>query len=213
MPHYHYANKNNETTGPLSYSELLELAANGTLDDDSPVIEEGSASWSKWSHVKAAHARRDPHVPDPTAATAEMILAATQGVRFGSVLFALLMILIELWVMPARLFMRAMKDLSDWGASRRLPSSESEMPVVTYNCVVMRPVIHLLFTLIVFVIGASQLTGPSWNRPPLWLVLLATPLLAYFGQIVVSLVFENLGLVVRTANNLATIARNSATRK
>jgi len=49
---YYYTNPQNQPVGPVELSELTRLAAQGTINDQTAVIPEGSQTWSNWGALK-----------------------------------------------------------------------------------------------------------------------------------------------------------------
>jgi hypothetical protein len=61
---YHYTDPQNQPIGPVEYSELLRLAGEGAINDETSVIEEGSQQWTTWGAIKAASgAPKPPRAP------------------------------------------------------------------------------------------------------------------------------------------------------
>lgn len=74
---YHYTDPQNQPLGPVEYSELVRLAGEGAINDETSVIEEGAQQWTTWAAIKPASAAPKP----PRAPAAPLNLA-----RFATVL-------------------------------------------------------------------------------------------------------------------------------
>lgn len=207
---YYYANSEKKPTGPVSFADLQKLAASGVITASTPVIREGAPSWSTWGEVASTDAptstlsRVPAPEPDATAIVADKVMSSVKSMPIGDILIGILLILISFFTTPFTVLLRACKNLAEWGESRHLPTSESEIPVLTYFTIVGRPLAHVMW-LVIFVIAGIVMPFIAGVMsiallPACWLV-------AYFGQLLVGLFCESGSVLVRMANDVNKIAK------
>lgn len=204
---YYYANTEKKPTGPVSFADLQKLAAAREIGSSTPVIREGTSSWSTWGEVAKtdAPASTPSQVPAPeqdaTAIVADKVVSSVKSLPIGDALIGILLIVVSFFTTPFTVLVRACNNLAEWGKARRLPTAESEIPVLTYFTVVGRPLAHVLWLFGCFIAGIVMLfTGAIIMLPLFWLA-------AYFGQLVVGLVCESGSVLVRMANDVNKIAK------
>jgi hypothetical protein len=219
---YYYSNTNKQPTGPVSFADLQKLAETGAITAGTPVIAEGASQWTTWGEVQKSASGAAPVQPtpapasaDPSALMAERVVSSMRSMPIGDALFGILLILVSFFTTPYTVLVRACTNLAEWGQARRLPTSESEIPVLTYFTIVGRPLAHVLWLCGFFIAGIVMLfTGGIFqNRyygysfgSALGMMLLCW-LVAYFGQLVVGLLCESGSVLIRMANDVNKIAK------
>ena len=207
---YYYANTEKKPTGPVSFADLQKLATAGAITASTPVIREGSPSWSTWGEVAKTDAptsslsQGTASEPDATTIVADKVMNSVKSMPIGDILIGILLILISFFTTPFTVLVRACKNLAEWGDSRHLPTSESEIPVLTYFTIVGRPLAHVMWLVILviagivlpFIFGVVGIV----LLPVCWLV-------AYFGQLLVGLFCESGSVLIRMANDVNKIAK------
>lgn len=215
---YYYSNTEKKPTGPVSLADLQRLAATGTIASSTPVIREGSPSWSTWGEVyrvdtpTSTQSQIPAPEPDATAIVADKVVNSVKSLPIGDALVGILLIVVSFFTTPFTVLVRACTNLAEWGKARRLPTSESEIPVLTYLTIVGRPLAHVLWFLFLFLGGIVVLfTGSPlshyYNFGEAIVMMLLCWLLAYFGQLLVGLICESGSVLVRMANDINKIAK------
>jgi len=127
----------------------------------------------------------------------------------------ILLIVVSFFTTPFTVLVRACMNLAEWGKARRLPTAESEIPVLTYFTVVGRPLAHVLWLCVLFIAGIVMLFSGGIFAPRYYGysfgsafgTMLLCWLAAYFGQLVVGLICESGSVLVRMANDVNKIAK------
>jgi hypothetical protein len=138
------------------------------------------------------------------------------GIGFFSLLFGVLLVIIESFILPGRVLWRALTDLSDWGRAGRLPTTETDLPVLTYQVVVVRAITHLLVTIGCLLLALGFLVSPIfWHNEyqstaSQWGAAIGGfifwVLAAYFLNILVALIYELVGMSIRLINYVKRLA-------
>lgn len=211
---YHYSLKANETIGPVEMSELGRLAAAGTINDDTPVIPDGGQSWTTYGAVRQGATAAA--AADAVAAGVSRAGAALKSFSWGSMLMGLLLAFLGGLTLPWSVLAGAARELAVWGKQRLLPSSASDLPVLTFNVIVMRNFTLVLWTVVFLVASMLQLFGVwhVWSRysyrwDPAMAIAGAAGILiqGYFMIAAIAMVFEILAVSVRIANDIKKIAQ------
>ena len=226
---YYYADAQNQTHGPCTREELEQLARRGVLTARSRVIEHGGQTWSTWAAIEASFA--PPAAAAPPLARAEVappetrypVSASRELISASAVLYGLLLVLIQYFILPYTLLVQALRDLSLWGRQHALPTTQSDTPVLTFVTVVLRPPTHVTITLGITALAVLELldgirfllTSNSFflfgqSRFELFLSLignlLGTVALAYLSNLFIAFFFEISAFFILLANNVRRIA-------
>jgi polyferredoxin len=130
---------------------------------------------------------------------------------FGSSLFGLLLVIVEIFVLPWRLIKGAACTLASWGSSRRLPTSESSLPVATFITIVLRPAYHILLTviggLVVVVMSLHEMFSHEGSFIEGVGELIGGIVAIYFANFIVGAIFDWISILVQMANSLKNIER------
>jgi hypothetical protein len=230
MKKYFYADSSNTPQGPFTLDELRGLAANATINATTMICAEGDPAWTTWAQLAAmtgAHSKSsdeaDPALTawvqsaegQPQAGGQPQTMAVAQvgggqasqaatTVEWGSLFRALLMIILKQFTLPYELLRKSALDLTEWGSKRTLPSSRSDLPVMTFIVVVMRPLWHLILTVAGFLAGLAFLldNGRLTEKLP-WCMLCWVA--GYFGNVVLGFFFDSAAVFVQMANSLKRI--------
>ena len=138
---YYYTNQNHQPTGPVTFAQLQKLAADGVINSATAIIREGSKEPTTWGVV----ATSDAPATDVNVMAAERMVSTIKDLPVGDALFGALLVFFSFWTTPACVLRRSILNLAEWGKNRALPTSESELPVLTYSTIVGRPAAHLLW--------------------------------------------------------------------
>ena len=208
---YHYSLKANETIGPVEMAELSRLAAAGTINDSTPVIQEGSQAWTSYGAVRQGAAAAA--AADAVAAGVSRAGAALKSFSWGSLLMGLLLAFLGGLTLPWTVLAGAARELAAWGKQRLLPSSASDLPVLTFYVVVMRNFVLVLSAVWTVVASVLQVFGVFSRFSYRWdaveclggaaLILIA----GYFSLALTALIFEIFAVGVRIANDIKKIAQ------
>ena len=155
MSRYYYAGPDKKPVGPFTTEEVSKLVEEGKINDNTYLIGEGQTTWVRYADWKAAQGSAE--AAEAIARKAQQVKTAISKFDFGSSIFGLLLVIVEIFVLPWRLISRAAVTLATWGSSRILPTSQSELPVATFITVVLRPAVHMFLT----VIGGLVIVGYS----------------------------------------------------
>ena len=204
---YYYLDANNKPTGPKTLDELSELSKGGLINEKTKVIIEGGSEWVDLRTII---------VTTPNPAVAKEItdqFNAKYPFSLGAFCQGALHVFRNYFTMPTQLLGSSALKLSEWGITRRLPSSDSEQPVLTYFCIVLKPLFHwfvqLAFLLAGFFVFIGRLESKKGNPFESLFVMIIIWILGFLIQPFVSILFELSGLFVSMANNL----KKSADRK
>jgi hypothetical protein len=206
MKNYFYADSSDNPQGPFAYAQLKELAASGTILADTKVCSEGDAAWATWADVE--NVERQAEMVQHLADGADQIRRVITGIAWGALLLALLLILLQFFTMPWSLLRKAAHDLTEWGRRRMLPSARSELPVLTFLMVVLRPAVHLVCTLAFLLVGLftlfhrSGFMGMERGLTERIFSCLGIWLLGYFSNVVIGFFFDSISVFVQMANSL-----------
>jgi hypothetical protein len=228
MSKYYYAGPDKNPLGPYSAEEMRKLADEGKISDDTFVINEGDQNWVRFADWKAAQGTAE--AAENIARKAQQMKTAISKFEFGYSIFGLLLVVVEYIVLPWRLISRSGATLVNWGHSRMLPSTQSNLPVLTFYTVVLRPAIHILVTVVgaLAVVAFSiylMLDHPNQPATQLWRsitgsvsaehgsvstgikFLLEGLLQVYFINILIGGIFDFISMFVLMANSLRNIER------
>lgn len=111
-----------------------------------------------------------------------------------SFMIGMLLVFIQIFVLPYRILLNSIKDLAKWGEAKKIPSSDSDFPVLTFVIVDFKPFLIVLFALwsvimVFFTFGISLVIG-----------YLAIPFISYG--------FEIAALFISAANNLKRLSKS-----
>ena len=211
---YHYSPKENETSAPVDLAELQRLATAGTIHDDTPVIPEGGTAWTTYGAVRqGATASAAAEV---VAAGVSRAGAALKNFSWGEMLFGLLLAFMGWLTLPWTVIAGAAGELSLWGRQRVLPSSSSDLPVLTFYVIVMRNFTLLLWVALVIVAAFLQLAGQTpfggfrrggWDPVIAIGGAIGLVINGYFLVLLIAFLFEALAVGVRIANDIKKIAQ------
>jgi|GEM_PF-2888362 len=223
MNSYYYANASNETVGPHTLDEIKNFAFQGAINNSTPIIEHGSATWTNLPTLLAEQQTSEmaAAMVNQARKLQGQMQSSMGDLSLGSALFGLLLVLLHLVLLPISILKKSFLDLSSWGKSSRLPTSGSEHPVLTFSFVVLRsPVILLLFLGSFGIIIHYLCTGlidpfadASNGYMPVEMSFRYRPTIemsvsAYFFVIVVALIFDACALFLAMANSLKKISEN-----
>jgi hypothetical protein len=229
MNTYYYSDASNKPVGPLTLDEMQQLARQGVIQADTNVIEHGGSTWTTWAAIRpattpapapvASASDAAPFDSDPLEKVKQAHSAFTSraksesGIGVFSLLYGALLVLVEALILPCRVLMRALRDLSTWGQAGALPTSETDLPVLTYQVVVLRALVHLLISVGSVFAAVIYLVSPVFdhNTTILEAILGAISWLlgAYFLNLVVAAFYEIVGISIRLVNYVKKIADRS----
>jgi len=213
---YHYSLKENETSNPVEFSELQRLASTGIIDDETPVIPEGGQSWTTYRAVRQSA---------PASAAAEAVVGgisrahtALKNFSWGQMVFGLLLALMGTLTLPWMVISGAARELAQWGKQRVLPTSSSDLPVLTFYVVVMRNFTLVLWAVFFVIAATLQLFGllsslfdpfhrGGWSPAAAIGGAIALLVIGYTSVVVLAFLFEGLSVGVRIANDIKKIAQ------
>lgn len=112
---------------------------------------------------------------------------------FVEFLKGLLLVILQVLMLPYRLILSSFESLGKWGRNGKLPSTDSEFPVITFITIDLKP-----FAIIFVCVMAILLAIPSFGSS-LIVGYLLLPLVAYW--------FEILAMFVAAVNSLKKIER------
>ena len=221
---YYYASANNQPTGPVSLADLQKLASEGKINASTAIIPEGASAWTTWAELSntASPSPTSPAAnaaPDASAVMAEKVVQTVKSMPIGDMLIGTLLVFLSFFTTPFAVLSRSFSNLAEWGSARRLPTSDSELPVLTYFTIVGRPLAHVAWLVVWFLIGIVSLFSggmsltssreifPSYNFGKAIAGMAICWLIAYFGQLVVGWIVESVSVVVRLANDVNKIAK------
>lgn len=196
---YYYANSRNEPIGPVSIDSLRALADRREINAQTPVVPEGGSEWKTYGEIAGVAAQ--PRTPQATSPI------SGGGFNWVDFLVGLVLACLSGFVLPWVVVRSAAKELSGWGKNRSLPSSESDLPVLTNVAVITRAYCIILIIpagIIGGVIAAFLCEGA---QIPALAALAIGLLVAYIGPVIVSFFFESMGLLVRIANETKNLRR------
>lgn len=201
---YYYSDANNKPVGPVTVEQLRQLAQDGVINNYTNVIVEGTSNWVPYGDIVAS--QQGNEVAARIAQQARNMGAALGQFNWGAFFFGLLLVLIQGFILPYNLLKQAAATLSAWGKSKVLPTGQSDLPVLTFLTVVIRPAVHILFTACAFLFAtvfAYEASGMG-ERLGIFIGLL---ILIYFANFYVGLVFDAVSCIVGIANGVKSIER------
>jgi GYF domain 2 len=213
---YYYSDASNKSVGPVTLEQLRQLAHDHVIDNETNVIVEGSTDWVRYGDVVAGE--QTSEMAAKIAQQARSVGVALGRFKWGAFLSGFLFALLQTLDLPYVLLKKAVTTLSDWGQSRMLPSAQSDVPVLTFLTVVMRPVVHVVYTVwalykdfrflftgeisLAFIpINFAESVG---ERIGYFLLIL---LAVYFFNIAIGFVFDVWSVIVGIANSVKNIER------
>ncbi len=210
---YHYSLRRNENAGPVDLAELTRLAAAGVINDDTPVLPEGSQTWSTYGAVRQGVAASV--AAEAVAAGVTRAGAALKGFSWGSMFFGMLLAILGWLTLPWTVLANAARELAEWGKQRLLPSSSSDLPVLTFYMIVMRNLTLVLWAIIapfcsclsLFGVGPFYRGYYGWNLGAAVGGFLGGLVFSYFMLLGIAVLFETLAVGVRMANDIKRIAQ------
>ena len=132
---------------------------------------------------------------------------------FGSMIFGILLVFLEYFILPWRLIKRSALTLASWGRSRILPTGQSDLPILTFITVLYRPIVHVLVTVIgiLFVVVVGIITMFHHSDQDSFMhgmcILIVGPIAVYLVNFYIGLIFDVISIVVQMANSLRNIER------
>jgi len=209
MSKFYYAGSDKKPVGPFSSEEVRKLVDDGKINDNTYLIGEGQTTWVRYADWIAAQGTAE--AAEAIARKAQQMRTAISKFDFGSSIFGLLLVVVEIFVLPWRLIKGAAGTLASWGSSRILPTSQSDLPVVTFITVVLRPAVHMLLTVIGWlgVIGFSiyQMCSRNGSVSDGFRTLIGGLVAVYFANLLVGLIFDSISIAIQMANSLKNIER------
>lgn len=186
---YYYLDSNDKPVGPKTIQELAQLASNGTIHEQTKIVAEGDSEWLEYWRVRQA--------------TAPTIKPNESRTRFSAFNFTrgIVRVILKWFTLPAQVLGDSARQLSKWGETGRLPTEDSDVPVLTFGNVIMKPVIHWL-VFVSFLCPAiiyPFLPGLFFQQ---FLVALSIVMAGYMIQPFISLFFELGSLGVHIANDI-----------
>lgn len=103
----------------------------------------------------------------------------------------------QILMLPLAVLKLSGRDLARWGRLKRLPCEDSDLPVLTFLSIVLKPVAHFVVFLGGLGMGIFQL---AVQREIVYASIIL--LCCYLGQIVLSILFESVAITIRIANHL-----------
>lgn len=205
----YYAGPDKKPLGPYSAKEMRKLADEGKIRDDTFVISEGQTNWVRFADWKAAH--ETPEAAEAVARNPEEMRTGTAKLDWAAFIFGLLLVLVEIFVLPGRLLHGAAMTLANWGRKRKLPSTQSHLPVATFFTVVFRPACHILCTvvvaIIVCVVSCDKATRGSGGLLSLPEIFIIGFVVLFFGNLLIGAIFDTISVGIVIANSLRNIER------
>lgn len=113
--------------------------------------------------------------------------------NFKDFLRGLLLVALQVFTLPYRIILSSIASLADWGRKGRLPSTESDFPVLTFVIVDLKPFVIIL-TVVFAVLAAIPTFGTSL-------------IFGYLMLPVISYSFEIVALFISGVNSLKKIER------
>jgi hypothetical protein len=213
---YYYSDASNQPVGPVTLEQLRGLAEEGVINDDTNVIVEGTHDWIRYGNLVAG--QQSSEVAARIAQQARSVGAVLGKFNWGAFFFGLLLVLVQVFVLPYELLKKAGTTLSSWGKSKVLPTAQSDLPVLTFLTVVIRPAVHVIVTAWAFYKDCRFLfTGEislmflpihfaqsAGERVGYFLLIL---ILIYFANLYIGLAFDVISVVVGIANSVKNIER------
>jgi len=134
--------------------------------------------------------------------------ASSENARHAG--YGALLVFFAFWTTPWVVLKRSLQNLAEWGQARSLPSSQSELPVLTYLTITGRQFAHLLWLVVCVVAAIWQLFGGGqsygYNFGAAFLGFVAGLAAGYFGQYLVGFWCESLSIAIRIANDIQKLA-------
>jgi hypothetical protein len=143
---YYYAKKDSDDpVGPVSLERLRELATDGVVTANTPVIREGADEWARY---------RDFHTGERTREVAEVVMdrAARMAARLQteesrSFSLGFLIGLVRFLTLPWDIVARSTRVISEWGAARFIAIPADRLASATLGQIAT-PVFILLWTVL-----------------------------------------------------------------
>jgi GYF domain 2 len=205
----YYAGPDKKPVGPFTAEELRQLVMEGKINDNTFLIGEGQANWVRYADWQTTQGTTE--AAEAIARTARQMKTAMAQFEFGSSFFGLLLVIVEIFVLPWRLIKGAACTLASWGSSRRLPTSQSDLPVATFITVVLRPAYHILLTVIGGLVVIAMSLYDMFSRDGSFSegvkILIGGIVAIYFANLIVGAIFDGMSILVQTANSLRNIER------
>ncbi|PTX92158.1 hypothetical protein DB346_24755 [Verrucomicrobia bacterium LW23] len=142
-------------------------------------------------------------------------------VTFGSIVWGFLLVIGQCFMLPWTLIYNSAITLGEWGRAGELPTKDSEFKALTFLLVVIRPGIHLIFT-ILGILGSIGYAGFMvmllMNSNMLSAIatgvgaLLGGIISVYFLNVYVALIFESGALILSIYNSLSSIDKKTEDR-
>jgi len=204
-----YAGADRKPVGPFTTEEVHKLVDEGKINDNTFLISEGQTTWVRYADWKAAQGTAE--AAEAIARKAQQMKTAISKFEFGSSIFGLLLVIVEIFVLPWRLISRSATTLASWGSSRILPTSQSDLPVATFITVVLRPAVHILLTVIGWlgvVIYSIYLmcSRNSSVSDGIKMLVVGFPTV-YFANLLVGAIFDVISIGIQMANSLRNIEK------
>ena len=154
-----YADSNQQQQGPISFGEIQQLAASGTIQPSTLIWKEGMASWTAASEVQGVYANPGTQTPGPPAQIPEIPsnpYEAPGGARTSpgkAVGFMFIPFFSLYWI-----FVCYHGWAQDWNRIRNSHSNLTSMPTVSEGLFMAGP-ICMLASIVPFIGFLSALAG------------------------------------------------------
>lgn len=212
---YHYTNAQNQPVGPVEFSELGRLAAEGIINDQTAIIPDGGQTWTNYGAVRQGASANA--AAEAIAAGMGRASTAIRQFSWGNLIIGLLATFISFLTLPWTVITSAASELAGWGRDRALPLKASDAPVLTFLVVVLRNTVLVVGAFLIVVFACLSLAGQgpfymsyydsTWQAKPALGGFFGGLLVGYFALAGIALSFELTALIVRIANDVKTIAK------
>ena len=220
MSKYLYADANQKPVGPVSLEALDHLCKESLISERTLIIEEGGSSWVAYGDLLKK--RRNEQRASAVVDQVEKVGKVVRSLPWVDFFVGFVLIIIQVLTLPWVLIKGAAALVVEWGAKRELPTSQSEVPVLTFLTVVLRPLWVLLAVFFGVIICISSLFMDrtyywfwgSVSRTPVdriaeFIVGIGG---VYFGVILISFCFDLASLFIGMANSLKEMSRKSSAK-
>ncbi|HSI83220.1 MAG TPA: DUF4339 domain-containing protein [Candidatus Methylacidiphilales bacterium] len=143
-----------------------------------------------------------------SAARAREQMKQMQNLNWGKFFWGLVLVFVQCFTIPWTLIANSALTLSRWGTENALPTKESEFPALTFLLVVIRPCIHIVFTIVGIIASLVGAVLPFLVGINLTAIISASVSLfgglvgTYFLNIYIALIFEGGALLLSIYNSI-----------
>lgn len=217
MKNYYYSDDNKKAVGPHSLEHLTELLEKGEIKKSTLIIAEGEKEWISYSQLMdhIHHSKSTAYV----ASKFDHVYEKAANLNFKDFMIGMIMILASSFTLPWTLICGAFANVSEWGKNKTLPIAFSDVPVLTYLTVVLRP-LWIISTFLMGIIFATSSLFWNFNNnffgisyryeiSDRILHFMGYLLGTYLSIFVVGLVFDIISLITGMANNVKEINRKT----